>query len=51
MVGNMEVEDLKTYVKSKRIIAQLLLITYVVIAVLAFSGWTIGVYNLSLIHI
>ncbi len=45
MVGNMEVEDLKTYVKSKRIIAQLLLITYVVIAVLAFSGWTIGVYN------
>ncbi len=45
MVGNMEVEDLKTYVKSKRIIAQLLLFTYVVIAVLAFSGWTIGVYN------
>ena len=45
MVGNMEVEDLKTYVKSKRIIAQLLLFTYLVIAVLAFSGWTIGVYN------
>ena len=45
MVGNMDVEDLKTYVRSKRIIAQLLLITYVFIAVLAFSGWTVGVYN------
>ena len=41
----MQVEDLKTYVKGKRIVAQLLLITYIVIAVLAFSGWAIGVYD------
>lgn len=45
MIGNMQVEDLKTYVKGKRIVAQLLLITYIVIAVLAFSGWAIGVYD------
>ena len=45
MISTMEVENLKTYVKSKRIIAQLLLLTYIIIATLAFSGWLIGVFN------
>lgn len=45
MISTMDVEDLKTYIKSKRIIAQFLLLTYVIIAILAFSGWIIGVFN------
>ncbi len=45
MISTMEVENLKTYVKSKRIIAQLLMLTYIIIATLAFSGWLIGVFN------
>lgn len=45
MIGTMNVEDLKTYIKSKRIIAQFLLLTYAIIAILAFSGWIIGVFN------
>ncbi len=43
MVSTMDVNDLKVYIKSKRIIAQILLFTYVVIASLAFSGWIEGV--------
>ena len=45
MISTMEVENLKTYVKSKRIIAQLLMLTYIIIATFAFSGWLIGVFN------
>ena len=43
MVSTMNVENLKTYVKSKRIIAQILLLTYIIIAILAFTGWVQGV--------
>lgn len=45
MLSTMEVDVLKTYVKSKRFIAQLLLITYFLIASLAFGGWLMGVFN------
>ena len=45
MITSMEVENLKTYVKSKRVIAQLLLLTYIIIAIIAFSGWLTGVFN------
>lgn len=43
MVSTMNVNNLKIYIKSKRIIAQILLFTYVIIAVLAFTGWVQGV--------
>ena len=43
MVSTMNVDDLKTYIKSKRIIAQILLFTYLIIASLAFTGWIQGV--------
>ena len=45
MLSTMEIDVLKTYVKSKRFIAQLLLITYFLIALLAFGGWLMGLLN------
>lgn len=45
MVSTMNVTSIKAYVKSKRIIAQLLLVSYLLIASLAFGGWLMGVFN------
>ena len=45
MVTVMDVENLKSYIKYKRIIAVALLFTYFAIAVFAFSGWILGVFN------
>lgn len=45
MVSTMNVTSIKAYVKSKRIIAQLLLVSYLLIASLAFGGWLMGVVN------
>ena len=45
MVTAMEVESLKSYVKSKRIIAVILMFTYLIIATFSFSGWMMGVFN------
>ena len=45
MVTAMDVKSLKSYVKSKRNIAVILVFTYLLIATFAFSGWLMGVFN------
>jgi len=45
MITAMDVGSLKSYVKSKRKIAVILVLTYMFIAVFAFTEWLIGVFN------
>jgi len=45
MITAMDVGSLKSYVKSKRKIAVLLVLTYIFISVYALTEWLIGVFN------